>query len=57
MITEVAGKSVASVPELLTQVASLKPGQAVEFKLQRRDAGVNLSVTPGLRPKPPSAPR
>lgn len=57
VITQVAGKSVDSVPELLTQVAALKPGEAVEFKLQRRDAGVSVSLTPGLRPKPPTAPR
>ncbi len=57
VITDVGGRNVANVPELLTQVAALKPGQAVEFKLQRRDAGVSVSVTPGLRPKPPAAPR
>ena len=57
VITEVGGKHVTSVPELLTQVASLKPGQPAEFKLQRRDAGVTVSVTPGLRPKPAASPR
>ena len=57
VITEVAGKSVANVSELMTNVAALKPGTAAPFKLQRRDDEVQVSVTPGLRPKPPSAQR
>lgn len=57
VITEVAGKPVANVSELMTNVAALKPGAAAPFKLQRRDDEVQVSVTPGLRPKPPSAER
>jgi serine protease DegQ len=33
-------------------VASLKPGMATQFKVQRRDDNVEVSVTPGKRPKP-----
>jgi len=51
VITEVAGKPVANVSELLTTVAALKPGTPVRFKLQRRDDAVEVAVTPGLRPK------
>ncbi len=52
VITSVAGKSVASVSELLSQVAALKPGTASKFSLQRRDEKLELDVTPGVRPKP-----
>jgi len=51
VIVEVAGKSIANVSELLTNVAALKPGTAAKFKVQRRDESVDLTVTPGLRPK------
>jgi hypothetical protein len=33
-------------------VASLKPGTPTEFKLQRRDDNLEVTVTPGKRPKP-----
>ncbi len=52
VITSVAGKPVGSVAELLGQVASLKPGTASKFSLQRRDEKLELDVTPGVRPKP-----
>jgi serine protease DegQ len=52
VITEVAGKPIGNVSELLTSVAGLKPGAATKFKLQRRDDALELNVTPGKRPKP-----
>ncbi len=52
VIMEVAGKDVSSVSELLTTVAALKPGTATPFKLQRREDNVDVTVTPGKRPKP-----
>ncbi len=52
VITSVAGKPIASVAELLGQVASLKPGTASKFSLQRREEKLELDVTPGVRPKP-----
>lgn len=52
VITDVGGQGVANVSELLTRVAALKPGEAVPFKLQRRDEAVQVAVTPGLRPRP-----
>ncbi len=52
VITSVGGKPVASVAELLGQVAALKPGSASKFNLQRRDEKLELDVTPGVRPKP-----
>jgi serine protease DegQ len=33
-------------------VASLKPGTPARFKLQRREDNVDVTVTPGKRPKP-----
>lgn len=51
VIVEVAGKPIATVSELLTNVAGLKPGAGTEFKLQRRDDSVTVNVTPGKRPR------
>jgi len=39
------------VSELLSSVAALKPGAPSKFRVQRRDDGMELTVTPGLRPK------
>ena len=55
VITEVGGKPVTNVPELLTTVAALKPGAAVPFQLQRRGSSVQVNVTPGLRQRPSPA--
>lgn len=52
VIVEVSGKQIGNVSELLTSVAGLKPGTATPFKVQRRDEALELSVTPGKRPKP-----
>jgi Do/DeqQ family serine protease len=52
VVTEVAGKNVGNVSELLTGVAALKPGAPARFRVQRRDETVELNVTPGKRPKP-----
>jgi serine protease DegQ len=57
VITEVAGKQVSSVSELLSGVAALKPGAASKFGLFRRDQPLNVDVTPGLRPRPAKAPQ
>lgn len=52
VVTGVAGKEVHNVAELLTQVASLKPGSATPFDVQRADGKTKLQVTPGVRPRP-----
>jgi serine protease DegQ len=57
VITEVAGKQVSSVSELLSGVAALKPGTAEKFGLFRRDQPLNVDVTPGLRPRPAKPPQ
>ncbi len=57
VITGVAGKTTASVSDLLSQVAALKPGAPAHFTLMRRDEKVEIDVTPGLRPRPRPAAR
>ena len=57
VITGVADKRVASVSELLSNVASLKPGVPAKFSLLRREEKMELKVTPGLRPRPRAAAR
>lgn len=52
VITQVAGKPVRNISELLSSVAALKPGTAAKFSVARRDEKIDLDVTPGLRPKP-----
>ena len=52
VINRVADKPVSNVSELLGAVAALKPGTAVKFSLSRKDEKLELSVTPGVRPKP-----
>lgn len=52
VVVQVGDKEIANVSELLTAVASLKPGTATPFKLQRREDRVEVTVTPGRRPKP-----
>ncbi len=52
VVTGVAGHGVHNVSELLTQVASLKPGIAASVDVQRANGKTQLQVTPGVRPKP-----
>ena len=50
VIVKVAGQPVRNVAELLTQVASLKPGAPAEVNIWRRQGEVNLRLTPAERP-------
>jgi len=52
VVVQAGGKDIANVSELLSTVASLKPGTAAQFKVQRRDDNMEVMVTPGKRPKP-----
>ncbi|MGA8514378.1 MAG: trypsin-like peptidase domain-containing protein [Burkholderiaceae bacterium] len=52
VITAVAGKNVASVSELLSNVAALKPGSSAKFAVRRADKTLDLEVSPGVRPRP-----
>jgi len=52
VIMAIAGVSVEDVSQLLAQVAALKPGVAAPFSVQRKKETLQLSITPGLRPRP-----
>lgn len=52
VIVKVAGKPISNVSELLSSVAALKPGSRTNFTVLRRNATVDLVITPGVRPKP-----
>ena len=52
VITAVADRPVHNVAELLSGVAGLKPGTPSKFSLIRQDNRIEISVTPGVRPKP-----
>jgi Do/DeqQ family serine protease len=51
LLLKVAGHPVATVGEVLTQVAALAPGQRVAFDVMRRHEPLTLQVTPAQRPK------
>ncbi len=52
VMTSVAGQPVGSVTEMLSRVASLKPGHAAIFEVQRARETVQLPVMVGKRPRP-----
>ena len=57
VIERVADRPVKDVTQLLAAVASLKPGVATHFTIDRKGQKTELDVTPGLRPKPKAPPR
>nr|WP_295776306.1 trypsin-like peptidase domain-containing protein [Rhodoferax sp.] len=52
VILKIADAPVVDVAHLLSAVASLKPGAAARFALERKNQPLELDVTPGVRPKP-----
>ena len=52
VILTIAGKPVADVTQLLSQVSALKPGTEAKFQIQRKGEKLDLELTPGVRPKP-----
>lgn len=50
VIVKVGETATRNVSELLTAVASLKPGEAAKFDVRRGDSEVVLNITPGARP-------
>ncbi|MDR7305665.1 trypsin-like peptidase domain-containing protein [Rhodoferax saidenbachensis] len=56
VIVSIADRPIADVTQLLSVVASLKPGTAAPFTIERKNQKVQLNVTPGVRPKPKAAP-
>ncbi len=57
VITEVVGRPVSNVSQLLSAVAGLKPGQPAALVVSRRDGSQSLNVTPGRRPSTPQPSR
>ena len=53
LILKVAGQSVSDVPEMLSQVAALKPGEHASLSVQRNGKIIEIRVTPGTRPVRP----
>ncbi|WP_312304820.1 Do family serine endopeptidase [Pulveribacter sp.] len=51
VILSVSGKAIRNVPQLLTAVAALKPGEASPFEVQRGDTRLEIAVTAGTRPR------
>jgi Do/DeqQ family serine protease len=52
VITHIGGQPVQSVPQLLTRIAALPPGQSAPVTLERRGETVQATVTPAQRPQP-----
>lgn len=52
VIAKIADQPIGNVSELLTRVASLKPGVPAKFEVLRRENTIEIEVKPGLRPKP-----
>jgi Do/DeqQ family serine protease len=57
VLLSVEGEVVRNVAELLTRVSALKPGQPARMKVLRQNDEIELTVTPGQRPKVKPAPR
>ena len=50
LILKVAGQGVGDVPDMLSRVAALKPGETAVILLQRNGQSMEVRVTPGTRP-------
>ena len=50
VISHVGKQEVRNTSDLLTQIAALKPGVAVELGLERQGQALRVAITPGLRP-------
>ena len=57
VIVSIADKPIGNVTQLLSVVASLKPGTAAAFTIERKNQTIELNVTPGVRPRPRAAVR
>jgi serine protease DegQ len=53
LVMQVAGEGVSDVPEMLTRVAALKPGETANLSVLRNGKTLELRVTPGVRPTKP----
>jgi S1-C subfamily serine protease len=51
LVMQVGGHNVTDVPEMLSRVAALRPGEAVTVSVWRNGKSLALNVTPGIRPE------
>ena len=51
IVTQVAGKDIGNVSELLTHIAALTPGKSAKIDIVRRSEAMTLEVVPAQRPK------
>ncbi len=52
VVQKVGGKPVENVSQLLTAVAALPPGKSANIGVLRQSSTLDLTVIPGVRPKP-----
>jgi len=57
VLLAVEGQQVKTVAELLARVSALKPGRAARMTVLRQNDQIELTVTPGQRPKAKASPR
>ncbi|MCF8167605.1 MAG: trypsin-like peptidase domain-containing protein [Rhodoferax sp.] len=57
VIVKIEEKPVPDVTQLLAQVAALKPGTAARFTVERKNQPLEISVVPGVRPRPRPGPQ
>ena len=53
LVMQVAGQVVTDVPDMLSRVAALKPGETAPLSVLRNGKTLSLQVTPGVRPSRP----
>ncbi|MCZ2103565.1 MAG: trypsin-like peptidase domain-containing protein [Comamonadaceae bacterium] len=51
VVEQVQGKTITTVPQLLTAVAALKPGVAAQLQILRGEERTQVSIVPGTRPR------
>jgi serine protease DegQ len=56
VVTQVGGRTVSNVAELLSAVAALPPGTPAPLEVVRRDGSSRIDVTPGRRDRPQQRP-
>ena len=57
VVLSIGDTAVEDVAHLLSAVAALKPGAVAKVSIQRKKAVLQLTLTPGVRPRPGKLPR
>jgi S1-C subfamily serine protease len=57
VVLSIGGTPVDDVAHLLSTVAALKPGTPAKVSVQRKKTVLQLTLTPGVRPRPAKLPR